>query len=407
MAGLASWLTGTQRFFSPSRKSELERKGQLASPEQWLIDLFGATPATSGIAVTPRSAMTCAPVRCAVQSIAEAIGQLPVHVHERKDDGSKERAPDHPAHKLLHDEANEWTPASGLREQVTRDALLHRDGGFAFINRVDGKPVELLRLDPERMTVKADPVTGEPLYSLSNGTSAPRIIARQDVLHIPSPSLTGSGLVHDGREAIALALVMEQHAARLFGRGARPAGVLKFKNKLGAETATRIKASWQAAHGGSNSGGTAVLEEDGEFQPITFNSVDAQFLELRKFAIEEIARLFRVPPVFLMEYGRATWGNSEEMGRQFVTWCLMPWIKRWEGEIRLKLFTPDDREAFVAEFLVDDLLRADFAARMEGYGKAIAARILNPNEVRAAENRPAYTGGERFENPNTTTGAAA
>jgi HK97 family phage portal protein len=395
------------RIGRTQQKTHKTETKSLASPEAWLLDMFAATPAAAGIAVTPKNAMTCAPVRCAVQSIAEAIGQLPVHVYARNADGSKERDADHPAHKLLHDTANDWTPASGLREAVTRDALLYRDGGFAFINRVGGKPIELLRLDPERMTVKRDPVTGEPTYAMSNGNSTPRMIARQDVLHIPSPSLTGRGLIEDGREAIALALAMEAHAARLFGNGARPSGVISFKGNINPDGLTKAREAWQAAHGGTKSGGTAVIPGDAKWAPIALTSVDSQFLELRTFAVAEIARLFRVPPIFLMDYGRATWGNGEAMGAQFVTYCLMSWIKRWEGEIRLKLFTPDERDTYVAEFLVDDFLRADFATRMDGYSKAIAARILNPNEARAAENRPAYPGGDRFENPNTSTGGAA
>jgi HK97 family phage portal protein len=350
--------------------------------------------------------MQCAPVRCAVRAIAEAVGQLPFHIYRRNEDGSKERAPDHPAYALLHDRANAWTSAAKLREDTTQDALLHENGGFAYINRVDGKPVELLWLNAARMTVATDAVTGEPIYKYDAGQGTARIYSRNDILHIPSPSLNGSGLVRDGREAIRLAMVMEQHAARLFGRGARPAGILKFPNKLGAEVAARIKAAWQSAHGGSNSGGTAVLEEGGDFTPLTMNSVDAQFLELRKFQIEEIARIFRVPPVFLMEYGRATWSNSEEMGRQFLTYSLLPWLKRWEGEIALKLFSEGERETYFAEFLTDDLLRADFDTRMDGYAKAISARILNPNEARSAENRPPYEGGDKFENPNTSAGAA-
>jgi HK97 family phage portal protein len=163
-----------------------------------------------------------------------------------------------------------------------------------------------------------------------------------------------------------------------------------------------MKASWQAAHSGQNSGGTAVIEEGGEFQALTLNSVDSQFLEMRKFAIEEIARHFRVPPVFLMDYGRATWSNAEAMGNQFLTFSLLPWILRWEGEIALKLFTAEERKTHFAEFLTDALLRADFDTRMDGWQKAIAARIVNPNEARAAENRPPYPGGDKFENPNVT-----
>jgi HK97 family phage portal protein len=398
---LIPWRQGT--FALGKQKTEI--KSSLASPEAWLIDLFGASPAASGVTVTPRTAMRCTPVRCAVQTIAETVGQLPIQVYQRNADGSKERDTDHPAHALLHDAANDWTPASKLREEVTRDALLYPQGGFAFINRVDGKPVELIRLDPELTPVTVGVINDEPAYQVAQTGKPPRIIARQDIIHIPSPSISGCGLVHDGREAIGLALVMERHAATLFGNGGRPDGILKTPGTLGAETAQRIGAAWRTRFGGGNSGGTPVLEQGLEFQPITFNSVDAQFLELRKFSIDEIARLFRVPPILLMEFGRATWSNSEEACRQFLTYCLMPWLKRWEGEVWLKLFTPDERKTYHAEFLTDDLLRADFDARMDGYSKAIAARILNPNEARAAENRPPYAGGDRFENPNTSTGA--
>ena len=387
-AALKSW-------FAPERKS-------LASPEAWLLDVFNANPATSGVSVTPRNAMTCTAVRCAVQAVSEAVGQLPIHVHERGEGGSKARAPDHPAHALLHDDANPWTPASDLKEALTRDALLHDNGGLAFINRnSDGRPVELLRLDPESIEVGADGTTGEPTYKVKGAPE--RFIPREDILHIRAPG--GVSPVTLAKEAIGLALVMEAHAARLFGNGARPSGLISFPGNLTPDAAAKAKAAWQAAHGGNKSGGTAVMDGAAVWHALALNSVDAQFLELRKFAIEEIARAFRVPPVFLMDYGRATWGNSEEMGRQFLTYTLLPWIKRWEGEIRLKLFVPDERRTYFAEFLVDDLLRGEVAARMEAYSKAIASRILNPNEVRAMENRAPYAGGEVFANPNTTAGA--
>ena len=301
----------------------------------------------------------------------------------------------------MHDAANEWTPAPELREQITRDALLH-GAGYAFINRVNGKPVELLRLNPEAVAVQYDSITGEPLYKVSDGNKGQRNILRQDILDIHAPGRCSP--IKDGSEAIALALAMERHAARLFGNGARPGGVLKFTKRLDPETAKRIKESWQAAHGGSNSGGTAVLEEGGDFEPISFNSVDSQFDQMRQFAIGEIARIFRVPPIILQDYGRATWSNNEAQGRQFLTYSLMPWLLRWEGEIALKLFNPD--EPFFAEFQTDALTRADLQTRTAAYAAQIAARILSPNEARAAENRPPYAGGEKFENPNTTPGTA-
>lgn len=379
----------------------LEQKS-LAAPDPWLLDLFGAMPNASGIMVTPRTAMTSAPVRRAVQLISESIGQLPIHVYRRGADGSKERAADHSAYGLLHDSANDWTPSSKFKEEITRDALLYPNGGFAYINFVDGRPYELTRLNPDEAPVTIEYENSEPTYHVGE-----RIIPRQNILHIPSPSLNGCGLVHDAREAIGLAIALDRHAAKLMGNGARPSGLLSFPANTGADALLKAKAAWQANHSGGNAGGTAVIQSEARWQSLTFTSVDAQFMEMRRFAIEEIARVFGVPPSMLFEMGRATFSNAEHMAQAFLTFSLMNWIKRWEGEIRLKLFTSEERDTYVAEFLTDDFARADQAARMEAYSKAIAARILNPNEARAAENRAPYAGGDVFANPHTSTGEAA
>lgn len=342
-------------------------------------------------------------VRACVEAISEAMGGLPLHVYQR-DGEARARAPEHPAYALLHDDANDWTPASLFREQVTRDALLWGNG-FAFINRQDGQPRELIRIAPTAITVELHDTTSEPLYRLSDGTSN-RVLDRRDVLHIQAPSIDGvkgASPVQQCKEAIGVNLTIEGHVARLFGRGARPSGVLTHPGRLGAEVGTRVKASWQATQGGTASGGTALLEEGMEFKPITLNSVDSQTLELWQHSILEICRVFRVPPHMVFELGRATWGNAAEMGAAFLRFTLDRWIKAWQGEIRLKLIQPDDRARFYAEFLTDDLLRTDLAARATAYSTLIAARVLNPNEVRAMENRAPYDGGEAFVNPNTTS----
>lgn len=376
----------------------LETKGYLATPEPWFFELFGSAPASSGVIVTPRIAMTCAPVRRAVQLIAESIGQLPVHVYETGNDGATNRAPDHPACVLLNDAANDWTPASKFREEITRDALLYPNGGFAYINFVDGKPFEMTRLDPEINPVAVQWIDSEPFYRVGD-----QEIPRKNMLHLPSPALHYWGLVHDARDPIGLCLVMERYASRLFGNSARPSGILSLGGKPGPADIAKAATAWNATHGGDKSGGTAVIPSEAKWQSLTFTSADAQFLELRKNQVNEIARVFGVPPHLLYEMDRAIKSNAEQMGQEFVSYSLMSWIKRWEGEIRLKLFTPEERATYTAEFLTDGFARADLASRMDSYGKAIAARILNPNEVRALENRAPYAGGEKFENPNTTT----
>jgi HK97 family phage portal protein len=378
----------------------LETKSGTATPDPWLFEQFSGGTSAAGIAVTPRTAMECASVWCGVQAISETIGQLPLKVFQKGVDSSKAVASDHPAYKLLHDAANEWTPAAKFREEITRDALLRPYGGFAFINRVDGKPVELIRLDPEVSPVTVDSSNGEPVYTVQEGKDK-REIARENILHIPSPSMSGRGLAYDARNAIGLALVLERYANRLFANGVRPGSLLLAKDAKTPDAVKNIKALFNAQFSGDGTGSNAVLPGDLSYQQLTLSSVDAQFLEMRKFAIEEIARHLRVPPHILYELGRATWGNSEEMSQHFLDFTMMRWITAWEGEIRLKLFANDP--SHFAEFQTDNFVRANYAARMEGLSKAIAARVINPNEARAILNLPPYAGGDEFLNPNVQT----
>ena len=170
-------------------------------------------------------------------------------------------------------------------------------------------------------------------------------------------------------------MAMEEHAANLFSRGGRPSGVLKSAKKLAEETAKRLKASWNGAHGGSNSGGTAILEDGVEFEALTFNSVDLQFQELRAFQVTEIARALRVPPTLLQDFGRATWGNATEMSQNFLTFTVMPWTKLWQGAIS-RLLSTEEQATYFPEFLVDDLVKADIAARFTAYAQAVQSLSL-------------------------------
>lgn len=392
-------------FLRWSKVDQVEAKSSVASPDEFLIELFGATPSSSGISVTPARAMTCPPVRCAVQAIAEAIGQLPVHVYRRAN-GGKERDQNHPAYRLLHDEANDHMSAADFREQLTRDALLHGNG-LALINRIDGRPIELIRLDPASVDIEADDL-GSPRYFLRQETQR-REIARADVLHIKAPSLngiSGESPIKQARETIGLLLAIEAHAARLFKNGARPSGQIVLPKRAAPETRKNLAAAWRLAHGGENSGGTALLDDGAEYKPVSLTSVEAQLIEVWNRAVLDVARVFRVPPALLMDFGRATWANSEAMRRDFIDFTLRRWLREWEGQVRLKLIDEADRDTFEAEFLLDDFLKSDTLARMESYSRAIAARVLNPNEARAMENRAPYAGGDEFLNPNTTSAAS-
>jgi HK97 family phage portal protein len=388
------------------------------------FDLLGL-PVLSGVSVTPQSALSVPSVSAAVALISSAIGTLPLEIF-REENGGKISATEHPAYELVFSQANEWTSSSDFRRQLATDALLYGDG-FAVATRLQsGEVYELIRLQPGSVTVLYDSVTGEPVYKhqpQSGGASTldgraqvsavshdpERTYSWRDVIHVTSPisvnGITGVSPVQAAREAIGLALVMEQYAARLFGNGARPGGALKVPPNIPPkhrdEILARMHASWVAAHAGSNSGGTAILEEGTEFQQLALSSVDAQFLELRSFAVTEIARAFGVSPVMIGDASRATWSNAEQYNLQFLTYTLAPWLRNFEGAYRRVMIPYEQRkEGYSVEFDASDLLRGDATTRGEYIAKMRTAGVMSANEARAIEQLPRHKDGDTLESPH-------
>lgn len=385
-----------------------EQRASLAEPDEAIFQLFGALPSAAGITVTASTATRCTAVRAAVASLAEPAGQIPLNLYRRGANGAHEQETAHPVALLMSTVANPWTTAQQFREQLVRDALLHGDGFGYIVRDGGGPPRELHRLRPGSVIASEDLYTAEPVYRVNTNNGAiSGIVSRDNILHLKAglsaDGVTGASPIHEAREAIGLALQLEAHACALFKNGARPSGILSFSQRLGADVAKRIKASWQAATSGGNSGGTAVLEEGGKWEALSFNSVDSQFLELRQFAIAEIGRAFRVPVIFLQDFSRATWSNSAEMGRMFLSYSLEPWLTRIEGEFALKLLTAEERAELFIEHDTDDITAADTSARAAAYASFRSAGIYTANELRRLERLPRMEGGDTLQNPYTTT----
>jgi HK97 family phage portal protein len=273
---------------------------------------------------------------------------------------------------------------------------------LAWVNRVDGKPAEIIYYRDNAITVEYKD-TGEPTYRLSGA-----VVPSADIIHLRGPF--SKSPLNLAAEAIGLAHRMETHAAKLFTNGARPAGVLQFPqgSKLGDAALAKIKAGWNAAFGGSaNGSGTAITWDGAEWKPLTFSSVDAQFQELRIFQVQEIARAFRVPPGMLYEMSRQTWANMTQATREFLVFSLEPWLRALEAALTRALIAPGDRKSFRIWFERDDLTRADLGERATAYSSLITARVINPNEARDWEGLPPYTEGNTFANPAITPGKPA
>ncbi|GAB1380452.1 phage portal protein [Pararhodobacter aggregans] len=382
-----------------SRFFGLRETKSVGSPLPTGFDIFASLPTISGQTVTASSAMRVPAVSCAVSLIAETVGNLPVKLFERE---TRQALTDHPAYRLIHEEANPWTSAEALRVQITTDALLHGHGFALVVRDGTGAPQELHRLDPGAVQIDTDDF-GEPRYKvrLADGT---RAFTFRDVLHVSA--FGGVSPVLLGREAIALALAFEAHIAMLFANGARPAGILAHPGKLGDTAKQNLAKSWTEAHGAGRSGGTAILDEGMAYQAITMTLTDAQFAENRLEQVREIARVFRVPPTMLFELTRGTWSNTEEMARQFLQVTLKPWLATWAAAYARCLLSDEDRRALYVEFVTDDLTTTDTAARAAAYGQYRSMGAMTANEVRAGLNLPPHPAGDDLQNPYTTTSAA-
>lgn len=369
----------------------------LTDPEA--LALFGVVPAASGASVTAASAMRVPAVRRAVSLIAESVATLPFKTYTE----DKEAAKDHPAYRLVHDWANDWTSAEDLRELLTSDALLTGNGFAQVIRNGEGRPVELHRMDPGAVAVEYD-AYGEPSFRIRLQNGGDVVLAHQDVLHMQA--LRGTSPITLAREAIGLCLAAEQHLAGFFKNGGRPSGVIRHPDKLDAETIKKISTSWFQTHGGEQSGKTALLDEGMQFQEIALKLADAEFSEVRREQVREIARAFNVPPALLYELSRGTWSNFEQSHRDFLTGTLRPWISRWQAAYTRVLLAPEERGSVYIEATPDDLLSVEFAARATAYSQYRAMGAMTANEVRAGLNLPPMAEGNALQNPFTTTGAA-
>lgn len=388
------------RIWPFSRKTVPVEAKSLASPDAEMMALFGLVDTTSsGIVISLADAMRVPAVANAIQLISEAVASLDVTV--KRIEGQDEiDVPDHPVLTLLRDEANDWTTGFELVRQIVRDALMDDRGGMAWVNRVNGEPREIIRYRRSVLQFDIDTETGERLYKLQN-----RRIPARDVIHLLPPHERSP--LSMAWNAIGVAVALDRHAGNLFARGARPSGSLNIPKGMGEEAIKAARAAWRVAHEGEDQGRTAILFDGMTFTPFTFNSTDAQFLENRKFQIQEIGRAFNIPAPMLGDLERATWSNSEQKGREFLSYTLEPWLRGLEGALRRALFSDEERGNHVIRFDRDDLTRADLATRATTINSLISSRTINPNEGRQWLGLPPRKGGDEFLNPNISAAAPA
>ena len=367
--------------------------------------LFGRS--TSGISVNERTAMQTTAVYSCVRILAEAIASLPLHLYRYTDKG-KERVFDHPLYHILHDEPNEEMTSFIFREVLMSHLLIWGNAYAQIIRDGRGQVLGLYPLLPDKMEVdRAE--NGELYYIYTRNTEENpnfkdygRIyLRREDVLHIPGlgfDGLVGYSPIAMAKNAVGMTLACEEYGASFFANGATPGGVLEHPGVL--KDPAKVRDGWHKVYGGSrNAGKVAVLEEGMKYQQIGIPPEEAQFLETRKFQINEIARMYRIPPHMVGDLEKSSFSNIEQQSLEFVKYTLDPWVIRWEQALQKALLLPQEKNEYFIKLNVDGLLRGDYASRMNGYAVGRQNGWLSANDIREMEDQnpiPEEDGGDLY-----------
>ena len=362
---------------------------------------------TSGKTVTERSALQMTAVYSCVRILSEAVAGLPLHLYRYKEDGGKEKALDHPLYRLLHDEPNPEMSSFVFRETLMTHLLLWGNAYAQVIRNGKGEVIALYPLMPNKMSVDRDE-NGRLYYTYYRGSDEAMksrdfavILQPSDVLHIPGlgfDGLVGYSPIAMAKNAIGMAIACEEYGAKFFANGAAPGGVLEHPGTI--KDPQRVRESWQSTFGGSgNANKIAVLEEGMKYTPIGISPEQAQFLETRKFQINEIARIFRVPPHMVGDLEKSSFSNIEQQSLEFVKYTLDPWVTRWEQSIQRALLSQGEKAVYFAKFNLEGLLRGDYQSRMNGYAIGRQNGWMSANDIRELENLdriPAEEGGDLY-----------
>lgn len=340
--------------------------------------------------VNDRSAQGVSAAYACVQAISEAIATLPLHLY-KQDGDNRVKAEAHPLYRVLHSQANPEQSAMEAREYLQACVLLRGNAFARLVFGYDGQVRELWPLDPDRVQVLRLP-SGVLAYDYTNEEGQRLRLLDREVLHLRHrlgpDGVLGVSPIQAARNVVELAVGEMEHGRDTFANGAKLLGVLKVPGKLKPEQKADIKEGWQT----NRSGQTPILEHGAEFEQLSMSLVDAQWLESRRFSVEEVARIFRVPPPLVGHLQDSNYSNSSEMARWFVTQTLARHLTMWEQAISRKCLTDAGRRIYWAEHSVEGMLRGDSLNRAQFYQRGIEDGWLLKSEARSLENLPVVNG---------------
>jgi HK97 family phage portal protein len=374
----------------------------VTNPQGWLVDMLGGSGSSTGLSVTESTALTSTAVYACVKILAETIGSLPVHVYQEKPDGSKVKATDHPLYPVLHLQPNPEMTTQEWLETITGHLMLWGNCYSEIQYDYVGRPIALWPLRPDRMQIYRDPQTLELDYQFSLYRGGVAHLLPQQVLHIRLMSrdgILGLSPVGQNMEAIGLDLALLKYGGKLFGNSAVPIGAITYAKPLQPKQKTDLRNSWNEKYQGlDNAARTALFEDGMGWIPIGMPPEQAQYVQLRGFTLQDMARIYRIPPHLLQELTRSTNNNIEHQGIDFVTYTLRPHITRYEQRIQSRMLKGPGN--YYAMLRVDGLLRGDLQSRYSAYAIARQWGWESVNTILAMEDRnPIGPEGDEYLRP--------
>ena len=367
--------------------------------------LFGRT--TSGKTVNERTALQTTAVYACVRILSETIASLPLHVY-RYSEGGKAKDTEHVLYTLLHDDPNPDMTSFVFRETLMSHLLIWGNAYSQILRDRSGQVIGLYPLLPDQMSVHRSE-KGKLFYVYNRyeednpnfQEKGSIVLSQEEVLHIPGlgfDGLIGYSPIALAKNAVGITLACEEYGASFFGNGANPGGVLEHPGIL--KDPAKVRDSWNAVYQGTrNAHKVAVLEEGMSYKQIGIPPEEAQFLETRKFQINEIARLFRIPPHMVGDLEKSSFSNIEQQSLEFVKYTLDPWVVRFEQALKKSLLLPEEKKTHFIKFNVDGLLRGDYQSRMNGYAIGRQNGWLSTNDIRELEELnpiPPEEGGDLY-----------
>lgn len=379
----------------------------------WLAgkDFGLSVPTSSGMRVSQETAMQVTAVMACVRMLAEDTSKAIPDLYRNHDDGSRKVATDHPLRRLLI-EPNDWQTWQEFAMQMTA-ALVMRGNGYAVMPRdMAGRVRYFVPVNPDRVALWEAPdgslfymVTRAGLHETAVLRDEPILVPARDMLHLKglsSNGLIGMSPIAVAREAIGLALAQEEQAGRWMGNAARPSGVLTTDQRLSAGAAKRIEEDWRRTKGGvQNSGATLVLEQGLKFQSLSMTSSDLEFIASRRFQIEEITRIFRIPIAMISEVSSSSHVDPDKRSQNYVNYSLSTLTHIWSS--RLEKTFGLQKDGISVDFDMSLILRNDRATRYNSYRSGIMGGFITPNEARIDDGKNPIEGGDVLLTPSNST----